>query len=108
MEKEDDQEDDTEDDTSEEENHLEENEILAEMAQRRATDGKNKYIFTSVESLFKSESDKNKFDLARKLKRRVFLENLFCPYHKVSKLMTINLMKTLRHHIPLERKSKKL
>lgn len=46
MEKEDDQEDDTEDDTSEEENHLEENEILAEMAQRRATDGKNKYIFT--------------------------------------------------------------
>jgi len=33
--------------------------------------GKNKYIFTSVESLFKSESDKNKFDLARKLKRRV-------------------------------------
>lgn len=33
--------------------------------------GKSKYIFTSVESLFKSESDKNKFDLARKLKRRV-------------------------------------
>ena len=33
--------------------------------------GKSKYIFTSVESLFKSESDKSKFDLARKLKRRV-------------------------------------
>jgi DNA topoisomerase I len=32
--------------------------------------GKNKYIFTSMESLFKSKSDESKFDLARKLKRK--------------------------------------
>ena len=32
---------------------------------------KNKYIFTSMESVFKSESDKKKFDLARKLKKRI-------------------------------------
>ena len=33
--------------------------------------GKNKYVFPSVESTFKSESDKEKFDLARKLKNKV-------------------------------------
>jgi DNA topoisomerase-1 len=33
--------------------------------------GKNKYIFTSMESIFKSKSDMEKFDLARKLKRKV-------------------------------------
>ena len=32
--------------------------------------GKNKYIFTSMESIFKSKSDMDKFDLARKLKRK--------------------------------------
>lgn len=33
--------------------------------------GKNKYIFTSMESIFKSKSDKDKFDLARQLKKKV-------------------------------------
>ena len=33
--------------------------------------GKNKYVFTSMESSFKSKSDENKFDLAKKLKRKV-------------------------------------
>ena len=33
--------------------------------------GKNKYIFTSVESFFKSKSDEDKFDLARKLKKKI-------------------------------------
>lgn len=33
--------------------------------------GKNKYIFPSVESTFKSDSDKEKFDLARKLKSKI-------------------------------------
>ena len=32
--------------------------------------GKNKYIFTSMESIFKSKSDESKFDLAKKLKRK--------------------------------------
>ena len=32
--------------------------------------GKNKYIFTSMESLFKSKSDESKFDLAKKLKKK--------------------------------------
>jgi DNA topoisomerase I len=32
--------------------------------------GKNKYVFTSMESIFKSKSDENKFDLARKLKKK--------------------------------------
>jgi len=32
--------------------------------------GKNKYIFTSVESMFKSKSDEKKFDLAKRLKRK--------------------------------------
>ena len=32
---------------------------------------KNKYVFTSMESLFKSKSDEKKFDLARKLKKKV-------------------------------------
>jgi DNA topoisomerase-1 len=31
---------------------------------------KNKYIFTSMESIFKSKSDESKFDLAKKLKRK--------------------------------------
>lgn len=33
--------------------------------------GKNKYIFTSLDSFFKSKSDESKFDLARQLKRKV-------------------------------------
>lgn len=33
--------------------------------------GKNKYVFTSFESFFKSKSDEDKFDLARKLKRKI-------------------------------------
>lgn len=32
---------------------------------------KNKYVFTSMESIFKSKSDEKKFDLARKLKKKV-------------------------------------
>ena len=32
--------------------------------------GKNKYIFTSLDSFFKSKSDESKFDLARELKRK--------------------------------------
>lgn len=32
--------------------------------------GKNKYIFTSLDSFFKSKSDESKFDLARKLKKK--------------------------------------
>ena len=32
--------------------------------------GKNKYVFTSMESSFKSKSDESKFDLAKKLKRK--------------------------------------
>ena len=35
----------------------------------RITD-KNKYVFTSVESIFKSKSDMEKFDMARKLKKK--------------------------------------
>lgn len=33
--------------------------------------GKNKYIFTSLESFFKSKSDEDKFDLAKKLKKKI-------------------------------------
>jgi DNA topoisomerase-1 len=33
--------------------------------------GKNKYIFTSFESFFKAKSDEEKFDLARKLKKKI-------------------------------------
>ena len=33
--------------------------------------GKNKYIFTSLESFFKSKSDEEKFNLAKKLKKRI-------------------------------------
>ena len=32
--------------------------------------GKNKYVFTSLDSFFKSKSDEEKFDLARQLKRK--------------------------------------
>ena len=32
--------------------------------------GKNKYIFTSLDSFFKSKSDQDKFDLARELKKK--------------------------------------
>ena len=32
---------------------------------------KNKYIFTSFDSFFKSKSDENKFELARKLKKKI-------------------------------------
>ena len=44
--------------------------------------GKNKYVFTSMESIFKSASDEKKFDLARKLKnkagtiRKIYNEDL--------------------------------
>ena len=33
--------------------------------------GKNKYVFTSLDSFFKSKSDMSKFDLARQLKKKV-------------------------------------
>jgi DNA topoisomerase-1 len=33
--------------------------------------GKSKYVFTSFESFFKSKSDEEKFDLARKLKKKI-------------------------------------
>jgi len=33
--------------------------------------GKNKYIFTSLDSFFKSKSDESKFDLAKQLKRKI-------------------------------------
>lgn len=33
--------------------------------------GKNKYVFTSLESFFKSKSDEEKFDLAKKLKKKI-------------------------------------
>ena len=33
--------------------------------------GKNKYVFTSMESIFKSKSDMDKFDIAKQLKRKV-------------------------------------
>ena len=33
--------------------------------------GKNKYVFTSLDSFFKSKSDQDKFDLAKMLKRKV-------------------------------------
>jgi DNA topoisomerase I len=33
--------------------------------------GKSKYIFTSLDSFFKAKSDEDKFDLARKLKRKI-------------------------------------
>jgi DNA topoisomerase-1 len=33
--------------------------------------GKNKYVFTSLDSFFKSKSDESKFDLAKQLKRKV-------------------------------------
>jgi DNA topoisomerase-1 len=33
--------------------------------------GKNKYVFTSMDSIFKSKSDMDKFDLARKLKKKI-------------------------------------
>lgn len=33
--------------------------------------GKTKYVFTSLESFFKSKSDEEKFDLARKLKKKL-------------------------------------
>jgi len=35
--------------------------------------GKNKYIFTSLDSFFKSKSDEAKFDIARKLKKKANL-----------------------------------
>jgi DNA topoisomerase-1 len=33
--------------------------------------GKNKYVFTSVEGIFKSKSDEDKFDIARSLKKKI-------------------------------------
>ncbi len=33
--------------------------------------GKNKYVFTSMDSIFKSKSDQDKFDLARQLKKKI-------------------------------------
>lgn len=38
---------------------------------REEITGKNKYVFTSLDSFFKSKSDEEKFDLARKLKRKI-------------------------------------
>jgi len=35
--------------------------------------GKTKYIFTSLDSFFKSKSDESKFDLARQLKKKLIL-----------------------------------
>jgi hypothetical protein len=32
--------------------------------------GKNKYIFTSLDSFFKSKSDESKFNLAKQLKKK--------------------------------------
>ena len=37
---------------------------------REEITGKNKYIFTSLDSFFKSKSDESKFDLARQLKKK--------------------------------------
>ncbi len=42
--------------------------------------GKNKYVFTSMESIFKSKSDMDKFDLARKLKKKV--NNIRASYYE--------------------------
>lgn len=56
--------------------------------------GKTKYVFTSVESIFKSKSDMEKFDLARKLKRKVsgirdeYLKNLTSDDLKTKQIAT--------------------
>ena len=56
--------------------------------------GKTKYIFTSVESTFKSESDEKKFNLARKLKRRIkdirkqYEEQLLSEDEKIRQMAT--------------------
>lgn len=56
--------------------------------------GKTKYVFTSVESIFKSKSDMEKFDLARKLKRKVsgirdeYLKNLTSEDMKTKQIAT--------------------
>ncbi len=42
--------------------------------------GKNKYVFTSMDSIFKSKSDLDKFDLARKLKKKV--NNIRAEYYE--------------------------
>lgn len=56
--------------------------------------GKTKYVFTSVESIFKSKSDQEKFDLARKLKRKVnsirqsYQEQLLSDELKIKQMAT--------------------
>ena len=56
--------------------------------------GKNKYIFTSFESYFKSKSDEEKFDLARKLKKKInfiresYEKNLIDDNLKIRQLAT--------------------
>ena len=55
---------------------------------------KNKYIFTSMESIFKSKSDESKFDLAKKLKRKAakiretYIRQLDSDDNKVRQLAT--------------------
>jgi len=56
--------------------------------------GKIKYIFTSFDSLFKSKSDESKFDLARKLKKKInsiretYINNLDNDDIKIKQLST--------------------
>lgn len=56
--------------------------------------GKNKYVFTSMESIFKSASDEKKFDLARKLKtkagsiRKIYGEDLIIDNSSKKQLAT--------------------
>jgi hypothetical protein len=49
---------------------------------------KNKYVFTSFESFFKSKSDEEKFDLARKLKKKI--NTIREAYEKELKSETFN------------------
>lgn len=58
--------------------------------------GKNKYVFPSVESTFKSESDKEKFDLARKLKKKIGeIRNKFTSDLESNNLITRQLSTAL-------------
>jgi hypothetical protein len=43
------------------------NEVVIKTTWKEKITGKNKYVFTSLDSFFKSASDESKFDLARKL-----------------------------------------
>ena len=75
--------------------------------------GKTKYIFTSVESLFKSESDEKKFNLARKLKRRIkeirkqYEEQLLSEDMKVKQMATaLYLIDTLALRVGAKKNTK--